>query len=78
MKLLWDAVSSEFGARHELYERNYLGGHEDVLMGPLFQANRVGDTKAYNRFIEKCMDEYDLDGWKMPGFFNGKDVSVLS
>src|SRR5512132_4128044 len=23
MKLLWDAVGTEFGGRHELYERNY-------------------------------------------------------
>src|SRR5262249_15449973 len=28
MKLLWDAVGSEFGGRHELYERNYAGNHE--------------------------------------------------
>jgi aromatic ring hydroxylase len=26
MKLLWDAVSTEFAGRHELYERNYSGG----------------------------------------------------
>jgi aromatic ring hydroxylase len=25
MKLLWDAIGSEFGGRHELYERNYTG-----------------------------------------------------
>jgi aromatic ring hydroxylase len=25
MKLLWDAIGSEFGSRHELYERNYGG-----------------------------------------------------
>jgi 4-hydroxyphenylacetate 3-monooxygenase len=24
-KLVWDAIGSEFGARHELYERNYSG-----------------------------------------------------
>ena len=30
MKLLWDAVGTEFGGRHELYERNYAGGWEDI------------------------------------------------
>ena len=25
MKLLWDAIGTEFGGRHELYERNYAG-----------------------------------------------------
>ena len=28
MKALWDAVGTEFGGRHELYERNYAGNHE--------------------------------------------------
>jgi 4-hydroxyphenylacetate 3-monooxygenase len=28
MKLLWDATGSEFGGRHELYERNYAGNNE--------------------------------------------------
>ena len=30
MKLLWDAVVSEFGGRHELYERNYAGAPETI------------------------------------------------
>ena len=30
MKLLWDAVGTEFGGRHELYERNYAGNHENT------------------------------------------------
>ena len=32
MKLLWDAVGTEFGGRHELYERNYAGSWEDVRL----------------------------------------------
>ena len=38
MKLLWDAIGSEFGARHELYEMNYAGSHELVRLFPLQQA----------------------------------------
>ena len=30
MKLLWDAIGTEFGGRHELYEMNYAGNHEDI------------------------------------------------
>jgi len=30
MKLMWDAMGSEFGGRHELYERNYAGNHENI------------------------------------------------
>ncbi|MGE0294547.1 MAG: 4-hydroxyphenylacetate 3-hydroxylase N-terminal domain-containing protein [Hyphomonadaceae bacterium] len=77
MKLLWDSISSEFGARHELYERNYLGGHEDVLMGPLFRALSTGDAKLFTEFADQCMDEYDLSGWKLPGFHNGDDVRIV-
>lgn len=27
IKLVWDAIGTEFGGRHELYERNYSGNH---------------------------------------------------
>lgn len=77
MKLLWDSVSSEFGARHELYERNYLGSHEDVLMGPLFRALANGDAKGFADLADQCMDEYDLNGWKLPGFHNGEDIRAF-
>src|SRR6266851_1983115 len=30
MKLLWDAIGTEFGGRHELYEINYSGSHEEI------------------------------------------------
>src|SRR5207245_7243835 len=30
MKLMWDAIGTEFGGRHELYERNYFGNHESI------------------------------------------------
>jgi len=29
-KLVWDAIGSEFGGRHELYERNYAGNAENA------------------------------------------------
>jgi 4-hydroxyphenylacetate 3-monooxygenase len=77
MKLLWDSISSEFGARHELYERNYLGGHEDVLMGPLFRALANGDAKSFMDLTDQCMSEYDLTGWKLPGFHNGEDIRII-
>ena len=42
MKLLWDAVGSEFGARHELYEVNYSGSHEEIRRYALFGALASG------------------------------------
>jgi aromatic ring hydroxylase len=38
MKLLWDAIGTEFGGRHELYERNYAGNHELIRMSALMNA----------------------------------------
>src|SRR6516162_6889749 len=38
MKLIWDSIGSEFGGRHELYERNYSGNHENVRAELLFAA----------------------------------------
>ncbi len=38
MKLLWDAIGTEFGGRHELYEINYAGSHEEIRRYALFGA----------------------------------------
>jgi len=50
MKLLWDAVGTEFGARHELYEMNYSGSHELVRVFPLQQAQASGALKRWRRW----------------------------
>ena len=63
MKLLWDAVGSEFGGRHELYEINYSGSHEEIRRYALFAALGTGNYDRMKAFAEQCMSEYDLDGW---------------
>jgi 4-hydroxyphenylacetate 3-monooxygenase len=77
MKLLWDAVGSEFAGRHELYERNYSGNHENIRMEVLFSAMASGQTEQYKGFAEQCMGEYDLDGWTVPDLLNPDDVSYF-
>ncbi|HEY0933898.1 MAG TPA: 4-hydroxyphenylacetate 3-hydroxylase family protein [Trebonia sp.] len=76
MKLLWDALGSEFGGRHELYERNYVGNVEDTRRAVLFGALASGDAGRCKDLAEQCMSEYDLDGWTMPGFVNPDDISL--
>ena len=66
MKLIWDSIGTEFGGRHELYERNYSGNHENVRAELLFAAQQSGLTDAMTGFAEQCMAEYDLDGWTVP------------
>lgn len=77
MKLLWDAIGSEFGGRHELYERNYFGDHETIRFQTLHAAEGSGATERYKGFAEECMAEYGLDGWTAPDLINPDDVSRI-
>jgi aromatic ring hydroxylase len=62
-KLLWDAVGSEFGSRHTLYERNYGGSPELVRLNVLQFAKQRGRLEEMRRLVDACMAEYDLSGW---------------
>jgi 4-hydroxyphenylacetate 3-monooxygenase len=77
MKLLWDAIGTEFGARHELYEVNYSGSHEEIRRFAILGANASGAAAQWKAFAESCMAEYDLDGWTVPDLINPDDVSML-
>jgi paerucumarin biosynthesis protein PvcC len=63
-KLIWDAIGTEFGARHELYEINYSGNHEQIRLDVLTGARQSGILDKCIALTEQCMSEYDLDGWK--------------
>ncbi len=76
MKLMWDAMSTEFGGRHELYERNYFGNYESIRFETLMAADGSGQTAKYKGFAEQCMAEYDLDGWTVPDLINPDDINV--
>jgi 4-hydroxyphenylacetate 3-monooxygenase len=77
MKLMWDAMGTEFGGRHELYERNYFGNHESIRFETLMVADSTGQSAKYKGFAEQCMAEYDLDGWTVPDLINPDDISVV-
>ncbi len=76
MKLLWDAVGTEFGARHELYEMNYSGSHELVRIFPFQLAQSSGALKGMVELADQCMADYDEDGWRCPDYRDGADISV--
>ena len=63
MKLLWDAIGTEFGGRHELYERNYAGNHEDIRIQALWNARASGTLDDMTTLADQCMSEYDENGW---------------
>jgi 4-hydroxyphenylacetate 3-monooxygenase len=75
MKLLWDAMGTEFGGRHELYERNYAGAAETIRLITWQMAQASGDAQRFRGFAEQCMAEYDLDGWTVPDLITPDDVS---
>jgi 4-hydroxyphenylacetate 3-monooxygenase len=77
MKLLWDAMGTEFGGRHELYERNYAGNHEAVRFETLLTATAMGEVDKYKAFADECLSEYDIDGWNVPDLINPDDVNVI-
>src|ERR1700719_3752487 len=77
MKLLWDAIGSEFGARHELYEMNYSGSHELIRLFGLQQAQASGSLKEMEALVDQCMADYDEDGWKDPAYHDTADITAL-
>ena len=78
MKLLWDAIGTEFGARHELYEINYIGSNDVTRLTNLWAAQGSGNLDKFKAFAKSAMDEYDLDGWTVGDLINPDDVSVIS
>ena len=62
-KLVWDAIGSEFGGRHELYERNYAGNSEQIRVDALNFSRRNGVLDQCLQLVDECLADYDLDGW---------------
>ena len=77
MKLLWDAIGTEFGSRHELYEINYSGSTEENRLIALNIAHATGLTDRMRDLVHTCMAEYNLKGWTVPDLINPDDVSWL-
>ena len=75
LKILWDAVGTEFGGRHELYERNYAGNYENIRLENLPAGLASGRVEELKSFVDQCMAEYDLDGWTAPDLINPEDVN---
>src|SRR5215213_1035280 len=75
MKMLWDAIGTEFAGRHELYERNNYGNHEVIRMHSLFEGRDNGTVAELKTFVEACMSDYDLEGWTSPDLINSDDTN---
>jgi 4-hydroxyphenylacetate 3-monooxygenase len=76
LKLLWDAVGTEFAGRHELYERNYAGNHENTRVELLFGQTADGQLDAHKALVDACLAEYDLTGWTVPDLASFNELRV--
>jgi len=56
LKLLWDAVGSEFGSRHLQYEMFY-AGEPGSIQGREF---RTFDWAAAESLVDRCLASYDM------------------
>jgi 4-hydroxyphenylacetate 3-monooxygenase len=76
MKLLWDSRGTEFGGRHELYERNYAGNQEDTRI-QLKGAQAKGPADQLRSFEDGCLGEYDINGWTSEHLINPGSMSSI-
>ncbi|MFP1496711.1 4-hydroxyphenylacetate 3-hydroxylase C-terminal domain-containing protein [Escherichia coli] len=78
LKLMWDAIGSEFGGRHELYEINYSGSQDEIRLQCLRQAQSPpGNMDKMMAMVDRCLSEYDQNGWTVPHLHNNDDINML-
>lgn len=77
LKLMWDALCSEFGGRHEVYEINYTGSQDEIRMQCLRQAETSGSMGKMMELVDRCLSEYDQKGWTVPHLYNNDDINML-
>src|SRR6476660_8961563 len=75
IKLLWDAIGTEFGGRHELYEMNYAGNHEDIRIQAMWNARVSGTLDGMIALADQCLSDYDENGWRDGAWVDPDDVA---
>jgi 4-hydroxyphenylacetate 3-monooxygenase len=77
LKLMWDAIGSEFGGRHELYEINYAGSQDEIRLQCLRHAQHSGSMDQMMQMVDKCLSDYDQQGWRVPHLHDNSDINQL-
>ena len=63
LKMVWDSIGTEFGGRHELYEVNYAGNHENIRLEAMYHSIGSGNAASHKALVDEAMSDYDLNGW---------------
>jgi len=77
LKMVWDTIGTEFGGRHELYEINYGGNHDNIRMEALFHAEGTGAADRFRAFAQSALDDYDLHGWTNDTWIHSTDSKFV-
>lgn len=72
LKLVWDAIGTEFGGRNELYEINYAGTQEAIRLDALKMAGTAGQLDKYKAFVDEALNDYNLEGWTNSTWINSE------
>jgi len=48
-----------------------------VRLFPLQQAQASGALREMEALAERCMADYDEDGWRHPAYHDGSDISLF-
>jgi 4-hydroxyphenylacetate 3-monooxygenase len=68
IKLILDAVSSEFGGRHAWYELNHSGNQDQIRLDTLRFTEIRGVSASQQELVDRCPSDYDLGGWRNPAW----------
>jgi hypothetical protein len=63
------------GQVYLVYERNYAGNHEDIRIQALTGARRNGNMDRMMALADRCMAEYDEEGWVGEAWLNPDGAS---
>ena len=66
-----------FRSRHELYERNYAGNHEDIRIHAMWNARNSGTLDAMVALADQCLADYDENGWTGSNWLDPDDVAYM-
>jgi 4-hydroxyphenylacetate 3-monooxygenase len=56
---------------------NYAGSHELIRLFALQQAQASGSLKDMEALVDRCMADYDENGWKVSDYHSADDVSIV-
>lgn len=63
LRLIWDEFATEFAGRAEIHDRNFAGSYEANRVETYFTAQALGLKDQMIGMVDKCMSEYDLNGF---------------